>query len=54
MGTLSSIRNFARAAAHRIAESRRRRETQRVLESLPPHILKDIGYGDRFDVGNTM
>ncbi|MBZ0227823.1 MAG: hypothetical protein K8F58_05125 [Bauldia sp.] len=44
MGTLSQIRSLARSARHRYIETRRRRHTERVIESLDLHILKDIGW----------
>jgi len=44
MGTLSNIRSFARSATEHFQEARRRRRTQRAIESLDLHILKDIGW----------
>jgi len=35
-----------REMAGKVAEARRRRHTQRVVESLPPEIRKDIGWID--------
>jgi hypothetical protein len=40
MGAFSGLREFA----SRVAEARRRRVTQRVVESLPAHLRKDIGW----------
>jgi hypothetical protein len=44
MSAIESIRNAALAAASRMAEARRRRQTLRTLESLDLHIQKDIGW----------
>ena len=44
MSTLSNIRSFARSTTERLQEARRRRRTERVIESLDLHILKDIGW----------
>ena len=43
MSTMMSLRAAMRSAADRYMDARRRRRTARVLENLPPHILKDIG-----------
>jgi hypothetical protein len=40
MSAFVSIREFA----SRVAESRRRKATRRVIESLPAHLRKDIGW----------
>ena len=40
MGAFNDIREFA----GRIAERRRRRRTQREIESLPAYLRKDIGW----------
>jgi hypothetical protein len=40
MGAFNGIREFT----SRIAEARRRRVTRRVVESLPAHLRKDIGW----------
>lgn len=40
MGAISKIKTFA----FRVGEARRRANTQRALEALPPHIRKDIGW----------
>ena len=53
MSTLSGIRSIAHAAFSRMVEARRRRESIRLIESLPPHIRKDIGYIGYPDLGNT-
>ena len=52
MNPLLGIRNLARAAADRISAARRRRQTLRLVDSLPPDILKDIGYPGYSDVDN--
>ena len=40
MGAFNDIREFA----GRIAERRRRRITERMIEALPAHLRKDIGW----------
>jgi len=40
MGAFSKIK----ALAARVGEAHRRAKTQRAVESLPPHIRKDIGW----------
>jgi Domain of unknown function (DUF1127) len=40
MSTLSKIRTLAA----KVGDARRRRRTRRAVESLPPHIRKDIGW----------
>ncbi|HET7718117.1 MAG TPA: DUF1127 domain-containing protein, partial [Bauldia sp.] len=40
MNAFTGIKEFA----SRVAEARRRRATQRVLDSLPAHLRKDIGW----------
>ncbi|HZP20686.1 MAG TPA: hypothetical protein VFB16_10825 [Bauldia sp.] len=54
MNTLSGIKSIAHAAYNRVVEARRRREALRVIERLPPHIRKDIGYLGYPDIGNTV
>ena len=53
MGTFSGLRNATRSALGRMVAARRQRQTARLIESLPPNILKDIGLsGDYVDVLN--
>jgi hypothetical protein len=54
MSAFANMKNMVRSAAHQYVEARRRREVRRIMERLPPHILKDIGYRDPMDVSNTM
>ena len=44
METLATLRRFALMASERYAASRRRRITLRAIESLAPHLRKDIGW----------
>jgi len=50
MRTFSSLGRMTRAAIERLAQARRRRAAQRMIDSLPPHVLKDIGYPNGVDV----
>jgi hypothetical protein len=40
MGAFNGLREFA----SRVAEARRRRVTRRVVDALPAHLRKDIGW----------
>jgi hypothetical protein len=51
MSETMGLRSGFRALADRIVAAHRRRQTARILESLPPSILKDIGLsGDYADM----
>jgi hypothetical protein len=44
MSFIGGIGGAVRAIASRAAAARRERETDRVLETLPRHLLRDIGF----------
>ena len=44
MSPFGTLRRIAADTTGRIAAARRRRRTRIEIESLPPHILKDIGW----------
>ena len=44
MNFMGGIGGAVRAMASRAAAARRERQTERVLETLPRHLLRDIGF----------